>query len=288
MILGVDVGGTWIKTACVAADGRLDDRERFATPQLGPDSVVSALADCLRRHSACRAMGVGVPGVVDSSGTVYNPPNMAGWTTVPLRAMLERACGVPVAVDNDANAAALAESRGDDAPTTYLYVTLGTGVGGAIVVERSIFRGITGGAGEFGHVVVRADDSATSTGHTWRSGTVEEYVGARALEAAFGGTIADLVHAYNVGNHFAQTVIMQAVHVLAAGLAGVCAVTGIPTIIVGGGITDALPAILPLLEQALRHRSIPSIATQLSVRPARWGNDAGIVGAAALLGEGRV
>lgn len=285
MILGVDVGGTWIKTACVTADGRLEHRERFATPQLGPDSVVAVLADCLRRHATCTAMGVGVPGVVDANGTVHNPPNMAGWTTVPLRAMLQQVCGVPVGVDNDANAAALAESRGDDAPTTYLYVTLGTGVGGAIVVERSIFRGVTGGAGEFGHVIVRADDSATSTGHTWRSGTVEEYVGARALEAAYDGTIAELAQAYSLGKELARAVMQQAIHVLAAGMSGVCAVTGIPTIIVGGGIADAVPTMLPLLESALRERSIPSIAAHISVRPARWGNDAGIIGAAALLGN---
>lgn len=285
MNLGIDIGATFIKSALVSANGSLVNEQVLPTPLSGPSDVVELITSMVASCGTVDGVGIGVPGVVDALGTVHHPPNLPGWTVVPLQTILATRLSVPVAVDNDANAAAMAELRfGIVATSSFLYVTLGTGVGGAIVYNGAILRGATGGAGEFGHVVVRWNDTFTTTGHTWRAGTVEEYVGSHALERAAGCSIRVLSDQVSEGNPSAVALLHTTADILAAGIASVMAIVAIPTIVVGGGVASALPPLLPLLEQRLVTRAIPSLQP-VCVLPATFGNHAGCIGAAALLSK---
>lgn len=283
MTLGIDVGGSFIKHAVVTPLGQPVHEQRLATPR-GPNAIIDALVSCVERHDSVTGVGIGMPGVVDASGVVHHPPNIEGWTSIPLKDILEQRLGVPVVVDNDANAAAMAEVRyGTPPASTFIYITLGTGVGGTIIVDGRVFRGATGGAGEVGHVIVRCDDQASTTGHRWRAGTVEEYVGVRALEAAAGCSLHEIAQRYATGDHHVVDVIQKAAHVLAAGLASVMAVVGIPTLVIGGGVAQALPELLVRSSALLRERALPTLSKQLAVAPATFGNHSGVIGAAALV-----
>lgn len=281
MTLGFDIGGTWIKVGIVAPDGTVVDADRFATPH-GVDAVIDGIASAIAGRPAM-AVGIGIAGVVQDGGVVRHPPNLPGWTTVPLQHILEERTGRTVRVDNDANAAAMAEAvygAGRERPT-FLYVTVGTGIGGAIVRAGRIDRGATGGAGELGHVVVRMDAADSRTGFAWRAGTVEEYAGIAGIEAAAGMPIAALAEALGRDDTAARRVVADAADVLAAGLASAMAVTGIADVIVGGGLADALP-LVEALAAPLRRRMLPSLADVHTLQRATFGNTAGIIGAAAL------
>jgi glucokinase len=283
MILGIDVGGSYIKHAVVTPQGTPLDEQRCETPN-SPSGIIDTIKHCIAQRPRVTAVGIGMPGVVDATGCVHHPPNIAGWTSVPLQFLLHQELGIPVVVDNDANAAAMAEVRFGKPPSnTFIYVTLGTGVGGTIVVNGEVFRGATGGAGEIGHVIVRCDDTSTTTGHPWRAGTVEEYVGARALEAAAGCTIDVLAQHVHEEQPAALAIIDEAARVLAAGLASVMAVTGIPSLVIGGGIAQALPKLVHRCSSMLQSRALPSLAQSLCVAPATFGNHSGVIGAAALI-----
>jgi glucokinase len=283
MIMGIDVGGTFIKHALVSAQGTPIDEQRMPTPAT-PQGVIEAIVGCVAQHNNVLGLGVGMPGVVDAHGCVHHPPNIAGWTSVPLQAILSERLGIPVAVDNDANAAAMAEVRYGTPPSnTFVYITLGTGVGGTIIVNGKVFRGATGGAGEVGHVVVRYNDATTITGYSWRAGTVEEYVGVRALETAAGCSIQEIAAGVATGNSSMMAVVESAAHILAAGLASVMAVVGIPTLVVGGGVAAALPQLVDRCGILLLQRALPTLASNLVIAPATFGNHSGVIGAAALV-----
>ncbi len=168
--LTVDIGGT--KTACAVAtsDGQIIERREHRTPLAkGPDACLERIARDLRGvlraagaklHSPPQSIGVAVGGPLDSkAGVVYSPPNLPGWDAVPVKAFLEEAFSLPTFVENDANAGALAEHRfGAGRGTRNLvYLTLGTGIGGGIIVAGRLYRGTTDDAGEIGHTTILPD-----------------------------------------------------------------------------------------------------------------------------------
>ncbi|WUH92999.1 ROK family protein [Streptomyces sp. NBC_00433] len=296
-VIALDVGGTGMKAALVAADGTLLHEDRRPTGrERGPDAVVTAILDFaadLRAHGirehgeAAAAAGVAVPGIVDDVNGIAAYAANLGWKDVPLRALLsERLDGIPVALGHDVRTGGLAEGRIGAGRGTdrFLFLALGTGIAGAIGVEGRIEAGAHGCAGELGHVVVRPGGPECGCG---QHGCMEVLASAaavsRAWAAAGGGPAADAAdcaRAVEAGDPRAIEVWRDALDALAAGL-----VTGITlldprVLIIGGGLAEAGDTLFGPLRAAVEARTtfqkLPLIV------PAALGDTAGCLGAGLL------
>jgi glucokinase len=313
MIGAIDIGGTKIGIGLATLDGQLVAKERFPTfPERGPLIVIGQMIERLRlfavEHGAeLTAVGVGTVGPLDfETGEIHEPPNFPGWRHVPIRAKLEQAFRVPVVVDNDANAAAMAEYRygAGRGSTIMVYTTISTGVGGGIVVNGQLLHGLGGGAGEFGHATIKSDGPLCGCGNTgcleaMGSGTA---IVRRALEGLSdgraghivglaGGDPAD-VHAGHVidaaeaGDPFAKEIWDDAVDAIAIGLGNVVSTLAPDRLVVGGGVANAGDRLLVPLKAAMARRVRLVPIDRLDLRVAEHLHEAGLMGAVALANEG--
>ncbi|MGZ4465841.1 MAG: ROK family protein, partial [Nocardioides sp.] len=264
LTVGVDIGGTKVLAGVVDSTGRVLARERRATHGSSPaaveDTIVGLVQD-FRASYDVAAVGVGAAGFVDATrSTVMFSPHLA-WRDEPLRDAVMGRLGLPVVVDNDANTAALAESRfgAGVGQRIVLCVTLGTGIGGALVIDNRVFRGAHGMAGEFGHMQVVPDGHRCQCGNR---GCWEQYASgnalvrdARELLAAdspvahrlrelVGGDPAALTgplvtEAARDGDPVSRELFADMGAWLGVGLAGMTAAFDPSCIIVGGGVSEA-------------------------------------------------
>ncbi len=305
--IGVDVGGTFIKAARVADDGTLTDIQQVSTgAHQGPDHVVERIVAAVRaanRMGDALRVGIGMPGLVSPDrNTVKYPPNFPGWEIVHLADRVREGVGLPVLVDNDANCAALGEARhgaGRGIPT-FILATLGTGVGGGIVIEGNLYRGEQGGAGEIGHTTIDLNGPQCNCGSF---GCVEAYVGnayfmrrveemlprhpesiVHALRAAPGAefTPALLAQAATDGDAFARAQFYDAGYKLGVALANAMGLLDIRTAIIGGGVAQAGEPLFAGARRAIAQFSQPPIAGAFQLLPAALGNRAGMIGAGEL------
>src|SRR3954452_13107716 len=204
-VLGIDVGGTKVEIASVA-DGRALSPQRVPTPLDDTDALLDAIEGLARKvietDGQPAAVGVGVPSQIDfATGTVISSVNIP-LEGVPLRDELERRFGVPVFVDNDANCAAQAEAElVEDGPAQHLLMlTLGTGVGGGVIIDRHVFRGASGLGAELGHMVVEADGRPCPGRTCPNRGCLEAYCSGTAFERATGKPGREVTEAARSGD----------------------------------------------------------------------------------------
>jgi len=292
LTIGVDIGGSKIAAALVDESGRVVARadrttpRRTTAPRVVEDTVVDAVSE-LRSSHAVIAVGVGAAGFVDATGTrVMFAPHLS-WRDEPLGERLQERLGLPVTVDNDANTALWAEHRFGAARDTedVVLITLGTGIGGAILVGGKGYRGHGGMAGEFGHTRVVPDGRPCECG---RTGCWEQYCSGKALarfarEAGRDLAGPDLATAARAGDIVAQGAFTEVGRWLGVGLANVIAALDPSLVVVGGGVSAAGELLLAPARQALSgalvaadHRAIPPLHI------AALGADAGMIGAADL------
>ncbi len=308
--IGVDLGGTTVKTGIVSRSGEILHQAKLPSrSEKGPEAVVGqierSVKEALSKSTEYEVIGVGVgaPGIVSDDGIVKAPPNLKDWVEVPLGAELSSRLHINVAVENDANAAAIAESKfgaGKEYPD-FLFVIWGTGVGGGIILNRKIFRGPTGGAGEIGHVSIDANGERCNCGGR---GCVEAYVGQRYLSQrtrerlkgkgnslivkAAGGN-ADAIEPVHIstaaaqGDPLAQEMLREAGELLGVALASVLNVLDLRVSIIGGGISAVGDDVLRATEKSVRARVLSPLRSDVRVLRAELGNDAGILGAAGLV-----
>jgi len=304
---GVDIGGTKLAAGLVAADGSVLARARRSTPAQDAEALSALVADVVAELSASAGglrglpVGVGAAGLVDLDGVVRYAPNIA-WADYPLRADLAERLGVPVVVENDANVAAWGEYRagaGRDARQTMLMLTVGTGVGGGLVMGDRLMRGSNGLAAELGHVIVDEGGPPCPCGNlgcleALASGTA---IGRTAAEVLDSGVVPEgsLLHeldeltgksvtvAARAGDAPAVGVLERVGFWLGVGLASLVNAFDPEVIVVGGGAIEAGDLLLEPAREAFvqrvigrRYRTLPPI------RRAALGDDAGIVGAALL------
>lgn len=288
--IGIDVGGTNVRSAVVAADGTVRRQQRDATPDLGLTpatrvarlaSVIGELVARLDTDDATLPVGVGIAGAVDDDGVLVFGPNL-GIEGHQVRAPIEEAVGRTVAFVNDASAATWAEHRvgGGAGLDDVVLLTLGTGVGGGAVVGGVLLEGAHGIAGEFGHTIVREGGARCPCG---RRGCLEAYAaGARfALDDRPG---SDVVVAAGQGDERARAHLDGVARWLGVGIANAVASFDPAVVLIGGGagqkvfdgIADVLRVTLDELLVGSGHRPAPPI------RAATLGDDAGVVGAALL------
>jgi glucokinase len=292
-IIGVDVGGT--KVAAAALDGgEVTDAVTVPTETSATELLLDQLEDIVRGIGDGSAVGIAVPSVVDwESGSARFSVNipLAG---VPLREVLGERLGVPVYVDNDATCAALAEAHSDpDAiPEVLVILTLGTGVGGGIVLGGRSFRGATGAAGELGHIIVGADltDGAPPASDRWpRPDSLEGNADGDALTAlARAHGLEDgkrAVAAAQEGSAEACEVLRIYAERVGVGIANLMNIFDPDEVVIGGGVSAAGELVRRPAEEAARRLALPGVGTRTRIRLARYGNDAGVRGAALMAAQ---
>lgn len=307
LAVGIDFGGTGVKMGLVDKSGAIRDRFDFPTAAAGTQSAwMDRVGDGLRRFRRAGArpagIGVGVPGFTDfKKGFIYNLTNVPGWTSVPLARMLRQRFGLPAVVDNDVNAMAIGEcAHGAGRGCRFAaFATLGTGVGGGVVIDGRLYRGAYSMAGEIGHVCIRMNGRKTPEGR----GGLETYVGnrrlaayaVRALKAGRRSLIRSLAHndleavtpkiiarAAARGDPLALEIFDFAGDCLAAAFASIVYLLQPEAIIVGGGVARSGRVLFDPLRRHLRERLHPYFAERIKVLPARLGDRAGMIGCAVL------
>ena len=286
--IGVDMGGTNLRIAAISKEGRLLEKITLSVKlALGRDHVIGEMCDAIQHLSdRCRSggaflgAGIGVPGIIDvENGMMRKSANLPGWIDYPVRDVIERRLGVRVFLDNDAKVAALGEKwlgAGRNADNMVM-ITLGTGIGGAIVLNGKIFYGMSGMAGEFGHVTVEPDGVPCGCGN---HGCAERYASATAVvrmarEAIAAGRAPALAKAAadaNFGAHSVYDLAMQGDdparnifrrfgQALGMLLADLVNVLNLDMFVIGGGVSSAWDAFAPTMFEELRERSIVYAAT---------------------------
>ena len=291
--LAVDVGGTIIKSAVVAPDGRLLYRLRRDTGRgAGPDHVVQTiltlvqdLAD-LARGSGLRvlAAGLAVPGIVDEATGVAVEASNIGWHLVPLRDLVQQRLGVPVHVGHDVRAGALAEGRRGCAQDSanFLFVPIGTGIGGAWVLDGSPYPGAHYAAAEIGHIPVTVPGGRCVCG---RQDCLEIVASATSIARRFseasGREVTEALEVATLvksGDETATRVWLEAVHALTDALQTATTLFDPALVVLGGGLAQSGALLLQPLQEALSQRILSAACPEL--RCATLGDEAGCVGAA--------
>lgn len=303
-IVGVDVGGTNIEAGLVDSDHKVLARAKGPTPATGPDDVVDAIVALVESLGASPAgIGIGIPGVVHG-GEVLTVPNLDNWVEqVDLGAVLGDRLPAPVTLGNDVNVGLLGEWVAGAARDRdhVLGVWMGTGVGGALILDGRPFTGSRGAAGEIGHVIVRPGGALCGCG---RRGCVEAYAGRRSM-AAIAATMAEAgrttslfdirdeegkdkltsrvwARALEDGDELAVQLFDTAIETLGIGVASVVNVLAVQRVVIGGGLAEKLGQ---SLADRVKEAADPWMLRpdpELSWVPAALGDDAGVVGAAAL------
>ena len=306
MVLGVDVGGT--KVAVAAVDGvtvgeATEDPTITDTPEALLDGIEAVVKRMIDRVGAPEAIGVGVPSQIDyATGTVETSVNipLAG---VPLREELGTRFGVPVFVDNDANCAALAEAHilGEK---HLVMLTLGTGVGGGVVIGGMTFRGAHGLGAELGHMTLNSD-GPPCPGNCPNRGCIEAYCSGQALERDATELASDkpdsllarrigadgkvsgreLVEAAEAGDADALLIFDNFGRMLGIALAGYVNVFEPDRLTIGGGISRASHLFFDRAIQEANARALPALLRRTNIALAEGGADAGVIGAAVLAAQ---
>ena len=301
LAIGIDFGGTSVKSGVLYRGNIVDEAERldpqsFDSASALIERLAELIADLRERHPRIRAVGVGMPGFVDfPTGLVHNLTNVKGWKKILLRDQLADLCQLPVTVENDANCMAYAEwKRGTGRGMKHLIcLTLGTGVGGGIIMDNHMIRGANSLAGELGQTSI---DYRGVCGTYGNLGALEDYIGNREITAnamkVYAGkgaprpaedcTPKALTLAALAGDLIAREIWEEVARKLATALMNCCWLLNPEAIIIGGGIAKAGDLLFAPLEHFLHQQLSPPFKENLRILPARFGNEAGMVGAAAL------
>lgn len=285
-VIGVDLGGTNIKLGRFTKNGTCLESVTITTPQPStPDAVIHAIADMVNQLNSEKkaiGLGIGTPGPADKHGRIALVAiNLAQWQNVPLADKLEEKTGLPTIIANDANCAGLGEAwlgAGKDYQNLIL-LTLGTGVGGAIVLNGKLFTGHLGSAGELGLITLNPNGVACNSGN---QGSLEQYVSATAIIRETGKTPKELADLADKNDNSALTFWHNYGLLLGSGLASLIYVLTPEIIIIGGGVCKSGKYFLPALEREIEKRVLPSSRIGLKIAIAQLENQAGMVGAAKL------
>ncbi len=311
--VGVELGATSMRVA--VTDGRLGVLTRAAAPRAdirrGPELVLAEALEMTRKLLAEQGVerpagvGIGVPGPVDfQAGVPVSPPIMPGWDGYPVRDALSRELGCPVLLDNDVNVMALGEQHTGVArsASAFLFVKIGTGIGCGIVVDRHLYRGADGCAGDIGHVRIDANGPLCACGNR---GCLEAFFGGAALArdataAAASGrspVLAGLLEEFGElsaehvgvamgrGDAVALQLSRDGGRLVGTVLANLVSFFNPGLIVIGGGVTGLGHALLAEIRSVIYRQSLPLATGNLPVVMSELGGDAGVVGAARLISD---
>jgi glucokinase len=310
IIACMDFGATYIKLALVSTKGIIIKKDFFSTKQFGSRKrLISEIIERINllignRKKNILGLGCGVPGQVDyKNGMIYNLTNVKGWKRVPLRGILREVLGFPVFVDNDGNTAALGEMQWGAAKgyRNIICLTLGSGVGGGIIIDGNVYRGRAYSAGEVGHICIDKTGPKCGCGS---NGCLESFVGnsyivkdtvkrlknkrrsiiLRSAGGRFSKITPEIIsNAAKKGDNLAIAIWNTVGENLGIGLSSMVNIFNPEIIVIGGGMSRAGSVLFKSMRNSLRKRAIDIFTKGLVIRKAKYLEDAGIVGAAALV-----
>ena len=308
LYVGVDIGGTKVAAGSVNAGGQILSQVRLpmssqSSAEAGLEAVLNSIDHATRGSSKIAGIGICSPGPLDpATGIILNPPNLPCWRNFRLAEAVQNAYPVAVKVDNDANAAALAETRWGAARgyNNVFYATIGTGIGTGIVLDGKIFHGRTGAAGEGGHnsidyrgptcgcgkpgcieVLASGNAIARRARERIRAGapsTMVEIAGGN-IDAIRGETVGK---AFLAGDPFASQLIKETIQMLAVWLANMIDLLDPEVIVMGGGAATLYQPFYEELRERIAQLTVNPRSAEVPVLSARYGADSGIAGGAAL------
>lgn len=311
-LLGIDLGGTTAKFAILTLDGDIQQKWSIETEilddgaQIVPD-IIDSIKHRLELYGMTKedfvGIGMGSPGVIDQEkGTVIGAYNLNWSTLQPVKEQIETALGIPFAIDNDANVAALGErwkGAGENNPDV-TFITLGTGVGGGIIAEGNLLHGVMGAAGEIGHITVDPDGFMCTCGKRGCLETVASATGvvrvARQLSEEFAGTSSlkdkiddgqdvtskDIFDDAKAGDTFALMVVDKVCFYLGLAVANIGNLLNPSDIVIGGGVSAAGEFLRERVQAYFDQFTFKQVRESTRVKLAQLGNEAGVIGAASL------
>lgn len=285
-VIGVDLGGTAIKLGLFLVDGTCLESVTIPTPQPSqPEAVIQAIANQVNKLNSNQraiALGIGTPGATDVQGRIAKVCiNLDGWYDVPIAEELEAKTGLKTVVANDANCAGVGEAwigAGKNYGNLVL-ITLGTGVGGAIILNKKLFIGHLGAAGELGLITLNPNGHPCNSGN---KGSFEQHCSATAIKRDTGKTAAEWGALAEQNDPSALNFWQDYGALLGIGLTSLIYVLTPEAVIIGGGICASAKFFLPAVEKEIEKRVLPSSREGLKIAIAELGNQAGIAGAAKL------
>ncbi len=307
LFIGIDLGGTKINAALVTREGKILTRDYCQTrASEGLEAVVGRMVQAAQQVMADRkaqvaAVGVGAPGPMDAiAGVLTAPPNLPGWYNVPLKELIEDRLGITTFLENDANAAGLAEyhygaGRGVQ---NMIYITASTGIGGGFILDGQLYGGSSGAAGEVGHMTIMPDGPLCGCGNRGHlealaSGTAIAREGRELMSRGVPTLISELVHggpnavtaevvaqAAERGDAEAEHIIARAMECLGIGMANLVNIFNPDLIVIGGGLTHLGEKLFGPVRRTIERTAFPVSARAVKVVPAELGDDVGVLGAA--------
>ncbi len=311
-IIAVDLGGTHLRVGVVSAEGEVQFVQKFpAGSKRKTNEILQEIAEKIVGVGSkigwkqVSGLALGVPGIVETrTGTVYRSPHFPDWKSVPVGDYFREKFSTFVVVDNDAHMAARGEGWRGAAQNkqNFLLLTLGTGVGGAIVWQGKVVSGDSGFAGEFGHLVIETEGPDCNCGS---QGCFEMYVsatgirrlieegreidpgGREALLEKTGGlekmTVEEIYHLAAEGDICAHSIFKRVGYYLGIGIASLVNVTGIETVVIGGGVAQAWDFFIEPAKKELAERTYAETARRVQILRAELGDNAGLIGGAAAI-----
>ncbi len=310
LVIGVDLGGTKLRIAAVDPQGHiLVHHKEPSLFDAGPKATVVRITEAIARireelpDHLLVALGIGAPGPMDpSAGTILSAPHLPLWRDVPLAELLTEATGLFTVFDNDANAAAVGESRfgAGRGVQNMVYITVSTGIGGGVIVDGKLLRGQHGAAGELGHMTIWWDGRHCPCGN---QGCLEAYASGTALaerarEAIQGGRDSVLAlrkknldavaiaEAAQAGDHLARELISDAGTALGLGIRGLIHLFDPALVVVGGGVSQIGAPLWEPLHRVVEADAMAMYPKRVRIVPTQLGDDPGLLGASVLAREG--
>jgi glucokinase len=310
--LGIDLGGTSVKTGVVNREGKILAQAEVPTEAAkGLSTVIANMAEGARQAVAKAGLtldqvagaGIGAPGICNvAEGVIVATSNLGGLNQIPVCELLSKELGLPVTLENDANCAALGEQWCGAAKGAQhvILITLGTGVGGGLILNGRIYNGFKGWAGELGHMPAVEDGLQCGCGQrgcleTVASATAIGRYAQEAIDAGRADSLAKraqemgkvdarlVITAAREGDAVAQAILNKVAHYLGRGLAGLISALNPEAIVVGGGASAAGELLLEPVRQVIQSHAMADPVAVCRVLQATLGNDAGLLGAASLV-----
>lgn len=312
VVIGVDLGGSAIRSAIVTKDGKLRNLLRIENPPgRGKDLILASIADNiinlksleLSRGNKVIGVGIGSPGIINmKKGVIVTSPNFPGWRNVPLKSLLERAVELPVLLDNDANAAAFGEKwKGAGRRVQSLIcLTLGTGIGGGIILDGNVWHGAHGMGGEIGHMTVNPEGPKCNCGNygcleVYSSATgmvrsaIESIINGKrtSLNRLSGGNLdritGKMIHeAALKGDRLSISILKEAGVYLGIAMSSLINILNPEMIVLTGAVRDSRDFFMPFAQDEVNKRAYTDIVKRTKIVMGKLPGSAGVIGAAGL------
>lgn len=300
-VIGIDLGGTNTRVGLLTKTFKIKDKVIFSTKNFkSKDRLINAvcitISGLLKKHNVNKkevlGIGIGLPGPIDiQRGRVYYFPNISGWSNVSLSGIIQKKTGIFTLIDNDVNLIALAEfnlgaGRGS---LNMICLTLGTGVGAGIIIDGKLYRGSSFSAGELGHIPISINGPKCGCG---RRGCLESYIGNKHILSMAQNRLKvkqleDLSRQAKQGVKSAIRIWQDVGEYLGFALSGVVNFLNPDCIVIGGGVAAAGSILFNSVRKTVNMRAMKPSKDVVRIVKAKLGQDAGILGAALLVSEGR-